>query len=1111
MRKIPLRILLAIPAMLPGQTPDFYDPANFRKETGIVERVEVDGGKGIRVSGTTPAQVTKYAKYLTFSIRLSPPMDMRGKELRYLAQVSEPTKIVAHYVRLYNQGEDKPCWSHLNYASPFKNGPLAVSVRQDGARKPMDWEGARVNGREPALVDRIQFWFGTPDADLAFSATVNAIAVDKAQESSADAAENAGSMGSSSGPAMASDTSIRWTPVPEYADRPAQVAHPAGSIKADSLARARENLARHDWAKKLFERIRGGADFWMDKDERQIAEWIPAEDAWFKCLCPECGTQPEFAWTGNILPDGKSIQCTKCKTVFPNERYPEAHSYKIETPRGKVKTIRYHHGKDQLAQGENYGPRYHLTGAVNYVKQRKLSGAYSAALVWALAGEKAYAEKTRQILLRFAEVYPDWSIKFRATAYKSPRDHFMGGKLCEWKFHDGVMLPRLINAYDLTVGSGLYSDADRLKIENGILREYRWMITAFSPSKDWCLNAVPAHMLTAALVASLLGDHELMDWVLLGPKGFIGFMEQYFTRDGFWYETAPSYANMAIDPIVPLVMALSGYTDPPSYKGGDRYDRLDPFQRVPSLKAVFTGMVPAILPTGYLPAINDSTFSARASLGPAELVASAMPTDENRRLLSRVYARSGTAGGNELSLMLRDPNLDLGSPREPAASLTRSTVFPGAGWMILRRPESVEQSALVLHYGGDVGGHTHNSTLSTIYCDFGREVVSDLGYLTWWHDHHRWLNASLAHNLVLVDGQPQHKARVGVPQLFAGQGQILAARVDATNCYPGATREYARTVYAIPMPNGRQYLVDFFSVKGGGSHLWAFHADGEGFTPPADLRFEAFDTRALGAAGTGAEWLTGGKVAGIAPGTRRFEWQYDPDTRTTVHYLAANRQELVMAEGSGLRDPKTPYLKIPLHILMARATGPENVFAAVIEASQGGAGVTGATLIPLAPGSRKASAVKVESALGVDLIILAEAGAGGVKLKGYPAFELTGRSAVVRLTPAGKVSLLWIEGSGILRYGESSVEGYAAIAGTLVSVDVSKKTFTTDLSAEPASFPLDGKHLLVEGETDGVYRLTGASVSGGKLVIQVDPEEVVRAKKGHRFTIPTWREKAFGP
>ncbi|MBL8995652.1 MAG: heparinase II/III family protein, partial [Spirochaetia bacterium] len=1254
-------------AALPG---DFYASANLKKETGDVE----SSGSSIKVSGTTPTAESKYAKYLTFSIKLPAPIDMRGKELRYRANVSEPAKIIAHYVRLYNQGEDKPCWSHLNYATPFKSGPLHIAVRKNGSELPMEWEAARANGQEPSKVDRIQFWFGTPQAGLTFNASVEGLDIQNAKiealdPGNADVAlantgsqanaipltfiqalqsaklraeggsfENAGRDGlpifrlsgttraqkttcyftgwldfpesvdltdqeiklqiSSATPEPIIALAVRffgenskkpvwsfmnwgkpfkngnisavlsrgqggalawqpeivesgninkvkslsfiigatnpdipleiklsgfesgaakevapsaqpsvvlpWNPFPIYDTKPARVSHPAGTIKAEGLARARENVKQNDWAKNLLAKYRSNAAFWMEKDEGEIAQWIPVEDAWFKVLCPNCGTQPEFAWTGSILPDGKSIECTKCKMVFPNERYPEDSTYTVETPQGGTKTIRYYHGKDQLAQNENYGPRYHITGAVNYVKQRKLSAAYSAALVYALSDEKKYAEKVRQVLLRFAEVYPGYSIKFRATAYKSPRDNFMGGKACEWKFHDSGILPRLINAYDLTYNSGIYSDADKVKIENGICREFRWMITANPPNKDTCLNAVPAHLNATALVAAMLGDHDLMNWLLLGKQGFTGFMEECFSRDGFWYETSPSYANMATEPIVPLVMTLNGYSDPPSYTGPGRYQNFDPFKLVPSLKNVFTGMSAAILPTGFLPAVNDSEFRARQSLSQTELVAAFKPTEENLSLVKRVYAKSGSSGGNEYSLLLRDPKWNLDESAPVPEKMTRSVALPGGAMMILRRPESADSSALVLQYGGEVGGHTHNGTLNTIYCDYGKEVSSDLGYLTWWHDNRTWMNSSLAHNIVLVDGNPQDRGRFGTPELFASSGRILAARVESSNCYPGVTEEYARTIFNIPFSGGRQYLVDFFSVKGGESHLWTYHADGSGFTAPANLRFQDYDAKKLGGEGTGAKWLAEGRRAKVGPGSFRFEWQFDPDTRTILHHLSSASEELITAVAPGLRDTKTPYLKVPLTILMAKASGPENVFASVIETSQGREVIQSASLAPLAKESRIARAVKVESSEGIDLVILAEPGNAPVKLQDYPGFELTGHSAVVRLSSGGKVASLWIEGAGILRFGEASLEGIEASAGKIVSVDSDKRKITTDLKKLPAAAA--GKSLFADGEKDGVYRIKAASMEDGKVVVLLDPEEVLRLKSGMAFRIPNWTE-----
>lgn len=138
-----------------------------------------------------------------------------------------------------------------------------------------------------------------------------------------------------------------------YASEPAKVVHPAGRSNRRTSTGRRENIRLHQWAREELAGLRKYAELWMKRTPGEITQWIPAEDAWFKCLCPNCGTQPEFAWGKESLsPDGKTMQCTKCKMVFPNEKYPEDRTYTIKTPRGNLKTIRYHHGKDQIAQGE---------------------------------------------------------------------------------------------------------------------------------------------------------------------------------------------------------------------------------------------------------------------------------------------------------------------------------------------------------------------------------------------------------------------------------------------------------------------------------------------------------------------------------------------------------------------------------------------------------------------------------------------------------------------------------------------------------------------------------------------------------------------------------------
>ncbi|MGE4563557.1 MAG: heparinase II/III family protein [Victivallaceae bacterium] len=1028
---------------------EFFKAANLSCAGGKLEVIELDGKKALKLSAVTKAQKSTY--YATGRIKLPAPLDLAGRQLKFKVTTVTPDPVIALVARFYNLGDSaKPVWSFTSWGKVFAAGPVIGAELSADRGVGLPWEEKRVSGAVADRVDLVEFWLGSTVPDVPLEAVFSDFEFAKA-------------------PAAPT----KWTPVTPYADAPAKVAHPVGSVKQADIERARENLKRYDWAKESYDAVKKRADQWMALDQKGIENMVPAGDAFFKCLCPNCGTQPEFAWAGNVLqPDGKSIQCTKCKMIFPNDKYPENKTYTVSTPRGKVKTIKYFEGPDQIAQGENYGKKYHLTGAVNYVKIRQIGTIYSAAFVYAMTGDKAYAQKVRDVLVRFADVYPDYSVKFRATIYDSPKANSMGGKLCAWKFHDSTILPSVLNAYSMTCNSGVYSDADKLKIENGICREYKNLITAWPPTKDWCLNAVPAHMTTAALCAAITGDHELMDWVLKGPDGFYSFVDKYYTRDGHWYESAPSYANMANDPMVTLVAALQGYSDAPDYQGDDRYDKLDIFKATPALELVFTGMANGTLPTGYLPAFNDSAFNSRQSISQLELVAALRPTPENRARLTYFAQNFPVTWGRELSLLYRDPELKLDAGAPMPEELRRSFIAPGGGVAVLRRPASAQTSALAMYTGGDVGGHSHNSTLGYLYCDFAKEVISDLGYLSWWHDHRTWNNSTLAHNVVVVDGKIQDKARRGVPELFASSDKGIAAmRFDAANAYPGVTGRYTRALYNIPLPTGGQYVIDVFTVRGGASHLWNFHADGESMKLDRALDFKPVDMLKIADKATGADWLKNAGGAKFGPGVLRADWTFNPEITTRMWLLAEKPLEVIKAEAPGLRDQKTPYLKVPLHILLARAEGPENRFVSVFESAKGGQfAVNSAELLPAKEGGLE---IKVTLSDGAyDLVSIAA----------------SGKQSAIRRFAGGKEISSWSEGGNLL-------------TGKITAIDVDKKELTTSLAALPAGSDFKHVYMLIPSEKDGVYQLDGAEIRGGKVVFKLAPKEVIRLKTGVEFVI----------
>ena len=198
---------------------------------------------------------------------------------------------------------------------------------------------------------------------------------------------------------------------------------------------------------------------------------------------------------------------------------------------------------------------------------------------------------------------------------------------------------------------------------------------------------------------------------------------------------------------------------------------------------------------------------------------------------------------------------------------------------------------------------------------------------------------------------------MGYNELFACTGSIVASRTIGKQIYRNVTT-YERTVFNMPLDGGkRQYIADFFHVKGGASHLWVFHADGQGYFPPAEIAMAPSSETKLDVFAAGSKWLENIEEGTLAKGTHIFAWKQDGDSSTSkLHsnsegsYLYGAQSDglttrsfilseadtpIFHAEGLGLRTQLTPYDKPKMHIAMVKRPGPENIFAHVMECDQG--------------------------------------------------------------------------------------------------------------------------------------------------------------------------------
>ncbi|MCK5802141.1 MAG: heparinase II/III family protein, partial [Lentisphaeria bacterium] len=777
--------------------------------------------------------------------------------------------------------------------------------------------------------------------------------------------------------------------------------------------------------------------------------------------------------------------------------YPESESQTFPTVVGGEQTIPYYKGKASTVYGSAKRETYRLSGHLRHRRLGKLRNVGDLGKVYALTGSQAHAERTRVVLLRLAEVYPaylphDWNRVYKGYG------NLQSGKLSGWKLSDAGVFVQLATAYDLTYNSGVYTDEDKVRIEEGCFREFARLMVATSP-RGCCVNDGPTAMAGGALAGLMIGSHETVAWAVEPPDGFLGFLEEYFVRDGHWYEASPSYEGMSVNPLYMTPEALQGYSDPVAYAEEDRYDNLDLYQH-PVMRKMMIAGVSEVMPDGCLPPTNDSTWRARFSRRRVAAHAYWYPSEENNRLLSWAYGGSLDGRGDEYALFRRDPSLS-DDTIVPATPSEHSVVRPGVGWAILRTGGTRKDAAVFLDYGPKGSGHGHPDRLNIIYYDYGRELVTDLGYLGWGHPNHPWLRSTASHNQVIVDGKP-HGAAAGELEAFSGAGAVQGVIASAPRVYPETTSTFRRHLVFVNHGAGHRYLVDLFEVEGGVDHQYAFHGDGETFHAPP-LAFTPTDIAALGEPATGYRHM---KDVRQASTDESFvcEWVSDPGEHIGVrlHMMGQVGTTLVQASANGLRNRSTPFAKVKMYPILVRRKGPSNRFLAVVEGFRG-ARETPLQVRRLRAESAKgwAEAVEVVGDGRRDVVVCAsaDAAAAGVSLPEFPQIRCHARLALFGRRD-GVVEILWALGGSGVAFGDAVLEIVPPVSGRVTQADDDGDTVIVDAHIDDAWRGRD-RQLLITGDSRGAYAVRGASVKGGATEVALADEPILGVSSGDAFTV----------
>ena len=917
-----------------------------------------------------------------------------------------------------------------------------------------------------------------------------------------------------------------FQPTHDRTPRPlAKVKHPCGPYSREDIERARKNVERYQWAKDLLAGFKQSAQFWMDVPDEEIEEWIPELTPFRVVDCPNCGAHWAYCWSH--LNEGR-IKCRKCGAEYPNEKFPETETEVLLSPTGKLIPHPYYM--------DGKGKKHRLSGRSRYARITNLSTLGNMGRYYALTGDVAYAEKAVKVMRRLAEVYPDWVPHDWYNIYTDYRNT-QSGKMSGWKLHDCNAMLEICLCYDLIYDSGALSEDAKVAIENSAFRELGEFLLPI-PQCGCCINDGPFQMSAAAYLGVLLGDHRLIKWAVEPPGGFVGFIRDYFFRDGHWEDGSPSYEGMALNKLYLLPEILQGYSDPPEYQGADRYDNLDVLSD-PLVRKIHIAPLYNMFPDRTLPPINDGAKDCGYATRHAEVNYFWYPTERNLAILNWVMRGRMNETGTEYSLFRREPGENEGRGKDAAPTEAdetggptglsglheglgqlclseNSVIRPGLGWAILREGEGMDRTDLVLDYGEPCAWHGHPDRLNYILWANGREVVTDLGYLGARHPFRPWMAHGVCHNLVMVDGTDQVR-KPGKLILFQPGQFVQAAVAEAPETYPQCSR-YERSLLLITPAPGVQYVADVFRVAGGEQHDFSFHGDGATFECENLKDARPYEGE-VGPKAGGYDWLKDVQVA-PAQGEIIADWRFGAqdaraaDVGVRLRILDASG-ELINARGPNLRSQKTPYEKPMLDYVIQRRPGPRNTFMAIAEPvnrepvlrraerlkvkeTRGTAGDGGE-----AEAAFDTVAMRVEHPAGTDYVIIAPDSNRRVEVSADDRhIVLEGRLGVVSVDEAGEVRFLWLCDGSELRCDEMKLETAPSYSGTIVDFDEKSATFRVDAQL-PEGTALAGQALIAQKRCDGAYTVDRVVRAGERSIVHLRDEPIMKPEPGETFSLAT--------
>ncbi|MDA0745509.1 MAG: heparinase II/III family protein [bacterium] len=811
--------------------------------------------------------------------------------------------------------------------------------------------------------------------------------------------------------------------------------HPAGFVDVATLEEMKGKAKSLGWARKVVEELEVGVQPWLAQSMERIEELLPKRkmQVYWLLICPECRERMPFDPFND-----QDATCTKCDRAYSLDERSIA-----TPPEASYAGTLY----------EGWGCLY-LMGVASVAQE--------LALLYALKGDRAYAERSAGILKMFAKHIQALPVKGGGTQYVIWTYNMEG---------DCKLVLNLVEAYELLRDvAGLFSEEDHRAIREDLFKH--WSDSVFRVEEDSSPkhNNMFAYLTSVAMVGCAIEDTDYVDWAF-GHRAYspekcpehhslAWLTDNNYLPDGAFWGLCSAYHLYALGPNCRVfVLGHRLAQQMPDLFPPEMYDELhseNPRSRV--LRRAIKWFTAHAFPD--LTAAPFGDMGGRVSLASYPLTA-----EIGYRYLGveEVGSYPELREGGRGMTGFRYGGDEIKEKVVPYQSANLSS-----GYVALKREAGGNRLYAGLSALLPGSGHAHGDHLNLLTYSRDRMLTGEKSTRYEDPDQRVYSGASYGHNTVTVDevsqvhGDKLEKERVPYMDTFVDfpAGQVVEARGD---------RVYEKTeVYRRIVCQFDGYALDLFRVEGGKVHDWFFHGVGE--EPEVSVSMEEktgfepalYVVRGGPAYREGATedsfsttWRIPAESGSVYEGRRR-----DVFSRVTLAGSPGQRAFML----------KT-YPNPGSHSLMVRHEGTAAPFVAVHEAYFDAPMATGVRMLP----GDAVAVVEVSHADGSRRLAMCESGSGpeGLLLKGC--------FGTIELDEQGRPkSLLMVRGREMC-YG-----GLRITADQQISLSVVfEEEGATLVSAPPVAYEtLEGLPVYAAGEDVNVEIELPAQWSSGGNDIQ---------------------------